>query len=74
MVSKDFALLIVGTNQIKVALNKATLPRRWCQNWCQRYFVRFNLPQKIRKTPDFLSKSGIFMVAEAGLEPTTSGL
>ena len=29
---------------------------------------------KVRKTPDFLSKSGAFMVAEAGLEPTTSGL
>ena len=28
----------------------------------------------LRKTPDFLSKSGVFMVAEAGLEPTTSGL
>ena len=32
------------------------------------------LRQKVRKTPDFLSKSGVFMVAEAGLEPTTSGL
>ena len=30
--------------------------------------------RKVRKTPDFLSKSGVFMVAEAGLEPTTSGL
>ena len=30
--------------------------------------------QKVRKTPDFLTKSGVFMVAEAGLEPTTSGL
>ena len=30
--------------------------------------------QKVRKAPDFLSKSGAFMVAEAGLEPTTSGL
>ena len=29
---------------------------------------------KVRKTPDLLSKSGVFMVAEAGLEPTTSGL
>lgn len=29
---------------------------------------------KIRKTPDFMLKSGAFMVAEAGLEPTTSGL
>ena len=32
------------------------------------------IPRKVRKTPDFLSKSGVFMVAEAGLEPTTSGL
>ena len=32
------------------------------------------ITRKIRKTPDFLSKSGVFMVAEAGLEPTTSGL
>ena len=30
--------------------------------------------RKVRKAPDFLSKSGAFMVAEAGLEPTTSGL
>ena len=30
--------------------------------------------QKVRKTPDFVMKSGAFMVAEAGLEPTTSGL
>ena len=29
---------------------------------------------KVRKTPDFDKKSGVFMVAEAGLEPTTSGL
>ena len=33
-----------------------------------------NFARKVRKTPDFLSKSGVFMVAEAGLEPTTSGL
>ena len=26
------------------------------------------IPRKVRKTPDFLSKSGVFMVAEAGLE------
>ena len=32
------------------------------------------LRQKVRKTPDFDKKSGAFMVAEAGLEPTTSGL
>ena len=32
------------------------------------------LCQKVRKTPDFVVKSGVFMVAEAGLEPTTSGL
>ena len=32
------------------------------------------IAEKVRKTPDFLSKSGVFMVAEAGLEPTTSGL
>ena len=38
------------------------------------FFGCFILPQKVRKTPDFLSKSGVFMVAEAGLEPTTSGL
>ena len=37
-------------------------------------FGRSILRQKVRKTPDFLSKSGVFMVAEAGLEPTTSGL
>ena len=38
------------------------------------FFGCFILPQKVRKAPDFLSKSGAFMVAEAGLEPTTSGL
>jgi hypothetical protein len=38
------------------------------------FFGCFILPQKVRKTPDFQSKSGVFMVAEAGLEPTTSGL
>ncbi len=32
------------------------------------------IKRKVRKTPDFLSKSGVLMVAEAGLEPTTSGL
>ena len=32
------------------------------------------ITRKIRKTPDFDEKSGVFMVAEAGLEPTTSGL
>jgi len=32
------------------------------------------ITEKVRKTPDFLLKSGVFMVAEAGLEPTTSGL
>ena len=30
--------------------------------------------RKLEKTPDFDLKSGVFMVAEAGLEPTTSGL
>jgi len=34
---------------------------RWCQNWCQTKFDRFNLFQKVRKTPDFLLKSGVFM-------------
>ena len=29
---------------------------------------------KIRKTPDFFQNPVVFMVAEAGLEPTTSGL
>ena len=38
------------------------------------FFGCFILTQKVEKTPDFLSKSGVFMVAEAGLEPTTSGL
>ena len=28
----------------------------------------------VRKTPDFMMKSGVFMVAEEGLEPSTSGL
>ena len=37
-------------------------------------FVDSILWQKVRKTPDFVVKSGVFMVAEAGLEPTTSGL
>ena len=32
------------------------------------------IAEKVRKTPDFMLKSGVFMVAEAGLEPTTSGL
>ena len=32
------------------------------------------LPQKVRKTPDFFRNPVTFMVAEAGLEPTTSGL
>ena len=30
--------------------------------------------QKVRKTPDFFQNPVFFMVAEAGLEPTTSGL
>ena len=29
---------------------------------------------KVRKTPDFFRNPVFFMVAEAGLEPTTSGL
>ena len=32
------------------------------------------IPRKVRKAPDFLSKSGAFMVAGAGLEPSASGL
>ena len=28
---------------------------------------------KIRKTPDFISKSGVFMVAEGGLELANAG-
>ncbi|MBQ3194624.1 MAG: IS3 family transposase [Oscillospiraceae bacterium] len=32
------------------------------------------LGQKVRKTPDFFRNPVFFMVAEAGLEPTTSGL
>jgi len=46
MVNKGFVLLIVGTNQIKVALNKATLSRRWCQNWCQMSFDMFQYASK----------------------------
>jgi hypothetical protein len=30
--------------------------------------------RKVRKTPDFFRNPVFFMVAEAGLEPTTSGL
>jgi len=61
MVNKGFVLLIVGTNQIKVALNKATLSRRWCQNWCQTrigmfYFVLKSSEnkEKPRQKPWFL--------------------
>jgi len=32
------------------------------------------IAEKVRKASDFMSKSDVFMVAEAGLEPTTSGL
>ena len=32
------------------------------------------LTPKVRKTPDFFRNPALFMVAEAGLEPTTSGL
>ena len=36
--------------------------------------IRFILPKKVRKTAVFLAKTAVFVVAEAGLEPTTSGL
>ena len=32
------------------------------------------MSQKINKTADFLTKPAVNLVAEAGLEPTTSGL
>ena len=34
----------------------------------------FELSEKVRKIPAFVVNTGFFMVAEAGLEPTTSGL
>ena len=37
-------------------------------------FAVFIFAQKVRKTPDFFRNSVFIMVAEAGLEPTTSGL
>ena len=37
-------------------------------------FGASKLALKVKKNTGFLSKSGGFMVAEAGLEPTTSGL
>ena len=37
-------------------------------------FVDSILCQKVRKTTVFVAKTVVFMVAEAGLEPTTSGL
>ena len=37
-------------------------------------FADFILYQKVRKTTVFVAKTVVFMVAEAGLEPTTSGL
>ena len=39
-----------------------------------REMGNFVLHPEVRKIPDFLAKSGMILVAEAGLEPTTSGL
>ena len=46
----------------------------WPGAWPRAISAPFIFPQKVRKNTGFLSKSGVFMVAEAGLEPTTSGL
>ena len=46
----------------------------WPGAWPRAISDSFISLQKVRKAPNFLSKSGVFMVAEAGLEPTTSGL
>ena len=37
-------------------------------------FGPFKMVQKVRKTTVFMPKTVVFMVAEAGFEPTTSGL
>ena len=37
-------------------------------------FVLLKIALKVRKTTVFIVKTVVFMVAEAGLEPTTSGL
>jgi hypothetical protein len=37
--------------------------RRWRQHWRQRKFDIFKLAKKVRKTPDFDKKFGVFMIA-----------
>ena len=49
-----------------------TLP--WPGTWPRRFLRPFISGQKVRKTTVFELKTVVFMVAEAGLEPTTSGL
>ena len=46
----------------------------WGQNGVKLDVQSPLFAEKVRKAPDFEMKSGAFMVAEAGLEPTTSGL
>ncbi len=40
----------------------------------KQYIASLKTGQKIKKTPGFVKKPGENLVAEAGLEPTTSGL
>jgi len=44
------------------------------QKMHQHKIIDFQYGKIIAKTPVFLSKTGVFLVAEVGLEPTTSGL
>ena len=55
-------------------ISKSQFGPPWPDAWPRWILESFILHQKVRKTPDFFRNPVFFMVAEAGLEPTTSGL
>ena len=57
--------------EIAVLLQILWLVRQMCAKSRVTYLAIANY---IAKTPVFLSKTGVFLVAEGGLEPPTSGL
>ena len=55
-------------------ISKSQFGPPWPGAWPRQILGPFILPQNVRKAPDFFRNPVLFMVAEAGLEPTTSGL
>ena len=74
-ISRNLRRIIILSAKVRIFhFSNSHIGPPWPVAWPRRILSPFILPLKVRKTPDFFQNPVFFMVAEAGLEPTTSGL